>query len=172
MFDERIFFVSSPQNFASMLSIILFISGGELFIILLFILIFFGADKIPEFTRMMSKGVREFKKATDDLKRELDANTSGVMNDIRSIQNQLTENLTREITEPLQKTINETSKPFEEIQDQYNRDFYYDDQNYAGSYGNEYQKEATSSLPEKTVDNIPDTTVDQDDTNEIKPEQT
>ena len=139
---------------------VLFISGGEIFIILLFILIFFGADKIPEFTRMMGKGVREFRKATDDIKREFNENTSGVMNDVRSIQQSLTDSLTKEIAEPMQetvsetersfdeyvsetkKTLEETEKTFEDYQDQYNKDFYYDYQNDTGAYGNEYRDEA------------------------------
>jgi len=163
-----------------MLSMVLFISGGEIFIILLFILIFFGADKIPEFTRMMGKGVREFRKATDDIKREFSENTSGVMNDIRSIQHDLTESLTKEIAEPVQETVSETEKTLEtyasetektfetyasetkktfeetektieEYQDQYNRDFYYDYQNDVGIYGNEYRNETQASLPKSTV---------------------
>jgi len=153
-----------------MLSILLFISGGEIFIILLFILIFFGSDKIPEFTRLMGKGVREFKKATDDIKREFDTNTSGIMNDIRSIQNNLTESLTKEIAEPVQKIANDTTKTFEEYQDQYNRDYYYDDRNNSFGYGNEYQKEVQTSLPENTVETVSETSVDQVDANEIKPD--
>ena len=134
-----------------MLSIILFVSSGEIFIILLFILIFFGADKIPEFTRFMGKGVRELKKATDDIKREFQDSSSGVLNDIRSISNDLTESLTKEIAEPMQKTASETTKTFEEYQDQFDTDFYYNNQDNIGKYGNEYQTEAQNSLSENTT---------------------
>ena len=130
---------------------VLFISGSDIFIILLFILIFFGADKIPEFMRVMGKGAREFRKATDDIKREFSENTSGVMNDIRSIQQDLTENLTKEITEPVQKTVNETEKTFDEYQDQYNKDFYYDYQNDSG-YGYEYRNETSENTNESADD--------------------
>jgi len=125
---------------------VLFISGGEIFIILLFILLFFGADKIPEFTRMMGKGVREFKKATDDIKREFSESSSGVLHEIKSIQSDLTNSLTKEIAEPVRKTMNETEKTFDEYQEHYN-DFYYDHQDYIG--GNEYRNEPQPALPEK-----------------------
>ena len=128
-----------------MVSIVLFISSGEIFIILLFVLIFFGADKIPEFARMMGKGVREFRKATDDIKREFTDSTSGLMNDIRSIQSDLTNTLTKEIAEPVQGIVKDTEKTFEEYQDQYQVDYYYTNPEHIGGGGNEYQEEAQAS---------------------------
>ena len=131
-----------------MLSIILFVSGGEIFVIILFILIFFGADKIPEFMRVLNKGVREFKKASDDIKREFNENTSGVMRDIRSIQTNLTESLTKEIAEPVQKSVSEAEKTFEEYREQV--DYYYQNPGDMGSSGNEYREEALASSGEST----------------------
>ena len=122
-----------------MLSKLLFISGGEIFIILILILIFFGSDKIPEFMRMSAKWVSEFKKATDDIKREFNDSSSGVLNDIRSISNDLTDSLTKEIAEPVQKTAAETAKTFEDLRDQYESDIYYDNKDNIESYGNEFQ---------------------------------
>ncbi len=43
----------------------------ELLIIFLVILLVFGAKRIPEIARGMGKGIREFKDATTDIKREL-----------------------------------------------------------------------------------------------------
>lgn len=40
-------------------------------IIALFILIFFGAKKIPEIARGMGRGIREFKDATKEVKKEI-----------------------------------------------------------------------------------------------------
>lgn len=40
-------------------------------IIALFIIIFFGAKKIPEIARGMGKGIREFKDATKEIKNEI-----------------------------------------------------------------------------------------------------
>ena len=161
-----------------MFSIILFISGGEIFVILVFVLIFFGADKIPEFMRFMGKGVSEFKKATDDIKREFQDSSSGMFNEIKSISNDLNDRLKKEIAEPMQKSINETSKTFEEYQEQYNTDYYYNNQNYIGSYGNEFQNESSNNSSghaeeahnDATQSNAPtdSSPADQANTNEIE----
>ena len=134
---------------------VLFISGSEIFLILLAILIFFGADQIPKFARMMGKAANEFKKATDDIKREFSDSTSGVLNEIRSIQSDLTDTLTKEIAEPMQKTASETEKTFKEYEEQYNVDYYYNDPEYTGSRGNEYQEEAKTS--ESVIENTAET---------------
>jgi sec-independent protein translocase protein TatA len=39
---------------------------GELLIILLIVLLLFGAAKIPEIARSMGKGIKEFKKASQE----------------------------------------------------------------------------------------------------------
>ena len=49
---------------------------GEMLIIALFILIFFGAKKIPEIARGMGKGIREFKDATKEVKKEINEGIS------------------------------------------------------------------------------------------------
>ena len=41
--------------------------GWEWVIIVLAVLVLFGAKKIPEFARGLGKGVKEFKKAKDDI---------------------------------------------------------------------------------------------------------
>ena len=42
------------------------IGTGEILLIVLFILIFFGAKKIPELAQGIGKGIREFKKAVHE----------------------------------------------------------------------------------------------------------
>jgi sec-independent protein translocase protein TatA len=56
-----------------MSSIFLFfnIGGGELMIIVLAILIFFGSDKIPEIARGLGKGIKTVRNAANDVKREI-----------------------------------------------------------------------------------------------------
>jgi sec-independent protein translocase protein TatA len=49
---------------------------GEMLIIALFILVFFGAKKIPEIARGMGKGIREFKDATKEVKKEINEGTN------------------------------------------------------------------------------------------------
>lgn len=45
---------------------------GELLLILLFILIFFGAKKIPDFAQSLGKGIKEFRKAARDIQEEIE----------------------------------------------------------------------------------------------------
>ena len=44
---------------------------GEILIICLFLLIFIGPKKLPELARGLGKGIREFQKASQDLKTEI-----------------------------------------------------------------------------------------------------
>ncbi len=44
---------------------------GEIMVIALFIVIFFGAKKIPEIARSLGRGIREFKDATKEIKKEI-----------------------------------------------------------------------------------------------------
>jgi sec-independent protein translocase protein TatA len=44
---------------------------GELLIIMVVVLILFGGKKIPEVARNLGKGISEFKKGLNDLKKEI-----------------------------------------------------------------------------------------------------
>ena len=63
--------------------------GSEIILILLAVLVLFGADKLPEFAKGLGKGLREVKKATDEIKNELTNNSSGIMNEIKSVSDSL-----------------------------------------------------------------------------------
>lgn len=47
-------------------------SGGELIVIILFVIIFFGAKRIPDIARGMGKGIREFKEASREIRKEIE----------------------------------------------------------------------------------------------------
>lgn len=64
---------------------LLFISGQEIFIIMAVALILFGANKIPDIAKGIGKGMREFRKATDDIKKEFNESTQEVQDDIKDI---------------------------------------------------------------------------------------
>ena len=51
--------------------ILLFISGPEIMVVMLIVVMVFGADKIPEIARGLGKGMRQVKDATNDLKKEI-----------------------------------------------------------------------------------------------------
>ncbi len=46
--------------------------AGELMLIMVVILIFFGANKIPELARGLGKGIREFKDASREIRSEVE----------------------------------------------------------------------------------------------------
>lgn len=50
---------------------ILFIGTAEIVFIVFIVLLLFGSKKIPEVARALGKGIREFQKATEDIKREI-----------------------------------------------------------------------------------------------------
>lgn len=56
-------------------TILLFLGGvgtQELLVIGLFVLVFFGAKKIPDFMKGLGKGVREFKEGVKDVKKDIE----------------------------------------------------------------------------------------------------
>jgi TatA/E family protein of Tat protein translocase len=50
------------------------IGTTELIIIMFIILLIFGAKKLPELAQGLGKGIREFKKASNDIQEELSMN--------------------------------------------------------------------------------------------------
>jgi sec-independent protein translocase protein TatA len=46
------------------------LSGGELIVVLVVILVLFGAKRIPEFAKGLGQGIKEFKKASSDVTNE------------------------------------------------------------------------------------------------------
>ena len=63
--------------------------GWEWIVIVLFVVIFFGAKKIPEIARGLGKGIREFKDATKEIKKEIDdtASTAATSSEDNSSKN-------------------------------------------------------------------------------------
>lgn len=46
------------------------LGGGEIFLIILVVLLIFGGKKIPELARGLGKGIREFKNASSGVEEE------------------------------------------------------------------------------------------------------
>ena len=77
-----------------MIGSFLFIGGPEIFIIILVVVMFFGADKIPDIARGLGKGMRQIKDATNDIKKETNesAKKKGIDTDLASdIQKEINE---------------------------------------------------------------------------------
>lgn len=60
----------------------------EMILIFLAVLLIFGAKRIPEIARGLGKGIREFKDATTDIKRELTVDDQNRINPPRPPQQQ------------------------------------------------------------------------------------
>ena len=48
------------------------LGAPEILIVLLVILLFFGAKRIPELARGIGQGMNEFRKASDEIKKEIE----------------------------------------------------------------------------------------------------
>jgi sec-independent protein translocase protein TatA len=83
---------------------LLFISGGEIMVIVFFVLLFFGADAIPGVARTIGKLMSEFHKATDDIKREISDQTSDIKGEFNNLKDKMEKkgsDFTRKIDEEL-----------------------------------------------------------------------
>lgn len=58
------------------------LGGGEIFLIVLLVLLFFGADKLPEMARAFGKGMREMKNATAEIQKEIEKGAVDIQRDI------------------------------------------------------------------------------------------
>ena len=80
----------------------LFIGGPEIFIILLLVVMLFGADKIPEIARGLAKGISQVKNATNDIKRE--------------INNSATKNgLDLDVTKDIKNTVDDVKSSIDDV---------------------------------------------------------
>ena len=87
-----------------MTNYLLFISGGEIVLVMILALLFFGSKAIPDIARTLGKGMREFKKATNEIKRELDTHTSdmkGDLNDVTKVVKKETNEISQGIKDQL-----------------------------------------------------------------------
>ena len=92
----------------------LFISGAEIFVILVIVVMLFGADKIPELARGLGKGMQQLKSATNEVKKEItesakkqgiDANlASDIQKDVKNLKNKVKDNID-DITGPIKRNF-------------------------------------------------------------------
>ena len=103
-------------------SIFLFLNlgGGEVFIVLLFVVMFFGSDKLPEIARGLGKGIREINDAKNQIQNEIQKSTNGFReeiekhtSEIQSEINKAGEGMKRQM-EDAAKTINDEGKALED----------------------------------------------------------
>lgn len=104
---------------------ILFISGGEIVLVMLLALLFFGSKAIPDIAKTLGKGLREFKKATNEIKREINDNTGDFKKDIDDIKSTVkdeTSKITSDIENVSSSVKEETTKLSQDISEGLNND--------------------------------------------------
>ncbi|MDH5412534.1 MAG: twin-arginine translocase TatA/TatE family subunit [Flavobacteriaceae bacterium] len=87
----------------------LFISGAEIFVILVIVLMLFGADKIPTMARGLGKGMRQLKDATNEIKREIQSTAEK-----QGLDTDLTKNIKDEIStikDNIKDTVDDVTGP-------------------------------------------------------------
>ena len=92
----------------------LFISGAEIFIILIIVVMLFGADKIPELARGLGKGMQQLKNATNEVKKEITETvkdqgidtsfTRDIKDEATKIKNKVKDNID-DITGPIKRNL-------------------------------------------------------------------
>ena len=93
------------------MSTFLFISGQEIFVIMIVVLLLFGADKVPEIARGIGKGMRDFRKATDEIRREIETSTRDIRNEMSDVQNTVQREVS-DISGNIQNNIRDTTDSF------------------------------------------------------------
>ncbi len=88
----------------SMNTILLFISGQEIIILMLFILLLFGSKEIPRMAKMFGQGMKEFRRATEDIKREIEDSSGDVVKDFKEIKDDLTKDA-NQVIKKVKKTM-------------------------------------------------------------------
>ena len=65
-------------------------SGGEIIIILLIVLVFFGSKSMPKIARTLGRGMRQIKDATQDIQRDIQSSAmdaeSGIGKTVKDIK--------------------------------------------------------------------------------------
>lgn len=96
------------------MNMFLFISGAEIFIILVIVVMLFGADKLPELARGLGKGMQQLKNATNEVKKEINDGakkqgidtslTSDIQKDFKNIKNKVQDNID-DLTGPIKRNL-------------------------------------------------------------------
>jgi sec-independent protein translocase protein TatA len=84
-------------------------SGPEIFVIIIVALLLFGAEKLPEIAKTIGKGMRDFKKATDDIRQEIETSTSDFRRDLTDVSDTIKKDVTN-YSEKIKGDMNDVSE--------------------------------------------------------------
>lgn len=95
------------------------IGGGELFFIIIVVLMLFGSDKVPEIARTIGRGMQQLKHATHEIKTEIHKSADiddikRTLNDVGHAGNNLSANITRELDQ-VKEDIEDMEGPIKRV---------------------------------------------------------
>jgi TatA/E family protein of Tat protein translocase len=91
-------------------SVLLFgISGGEILILLLLVLILFGPSKIPEIARMLGRGINEVKKVQREINTEIHRYSSEIEKETTKMQSEI-DDIKKQVAQNLESTEGDGKK--------------------------------------------------------------
>lgn len=99
------------------------IGGGEIFFILIVILMLFGSDKIPEIARTLGKGMAQLKNATNEIKSEIQNGAKDNGLDMNSITGGISEEINKakegitKMVNPIENIDLGIQNPIEKVQE-------------------------------------------------------
>lgn len=87
------------------------LGGGELLMVVFFVLLFFGSEKIPGIMRGLGKAMRQFNSAMDDVKSDIESS-------VKEPTNQLKEAVEIAIKEPVNSVTRNVSNVINQSESQ------------------------------------------------------
>lgn len=90
------------------------ISTGEVIIIMIFILMFFGSKSIPGIAKTFGRTLRQIRDATDDIKRDIRSSTSEIEKDFKGVKDDFNKS-SKSVTDSFKdqtKELGDISKSF------------------------------------------------------------
>lgn len=88
------------------------IGGGELFFVILVVLMLFGSDKVPDMARTLGKGMQQLKNATNDLKGEIHRSA-----EVQDIKKTITDigNDNKTVSKEMSEEVNKIKEDIENV---------------------------------------------------------
>jgi sec-independent protein translocase protein TatA len=89
------------------------LGGGELFLIVIFIILFFGSDKLPGIAKGLGKAIREVNNAKEQIQNEIQNHTSGFREEVEKHTSEIRTEMDK-AGQGFKKQIDDASKALDE----------------------------------------------------------
>ena len=134
-----------------MMGTIQMIGGQEIFLVMIVALVLFGADKIPELAKGLGKGMREFKKASDDIMAEINNSTKDIRKDISDVTNSVKKDMDK-VTGTIMNEVNDAQSSVQQKIDEVSNDLNNTANSVQQSWNNDIPRNFNDSTEERLYD--------------------